>query len=335
MNNNENILEMKNLKTHFFTDRGTVKAVDGVNLSVKRGKTLGVIGESGCGKSVTAHSILRLIPSPPGQIVDGGINYQQKDNNIIDLAKLDARGDTIRKIRGNEISMIFQEPMTSFGPQYTIGHQIMEAILIHNPEMPDEEAKNKTIHLLDQVGIPKAEERIDSYPHEFSGGMLQRAMIAMALSCSPRLLIADEPTTALDVTVEAQILELLKELQDETGMSIIIITHNLAVVSEVADQIAVMYLGREVEFANSDQVIDNPLHPYTKGLWNSIPSLDGELEELKPIKGTVPDPINIPPGCPFADRCPEMMTGICDQGNPPEKIEVEAGHYVRCFLYTE
>lgn len=335
MNNNENILEMKNLKTHFFTDRGTVKAVDGVNLSVKRGKTLGVIGESGCGKSVTAHSILRLIPSPPGQIVDGGIHYQQKDNNIIDLAKLDARGDTIRKIRGNEISMIFQEPMTSFGPQYTIGHQIMEAILIHNPEMAEKEAKNKTIYLLDQVGIPKAEERVDSYPHEFSGGMLQRAMIAMALSCSPRLLIADEPTTALDVTVEAQILELLEELQDETGMSIIIITHNLAVVSEVADQIAVMYLGREVEFADSEQIIDNPLHPYTRGLWNSIPSLDGELEELKPVKGTVPDPINIPAGCPFADRCPEMMAGVCDQGNPPEKIEVEAGHYVRCFLYTE
>ncbi|TDO94331.1 peptide/nickel transport system ATP-binding protein [Halanaerobium saccharolyticum] len=335
MNNNENILEMKNLKTHFFTDRGTVKAVDGVNLSVKRGKTLGIIGESGCGKSVTAHSILRLIPSPPGQIVDGGIQYQQKDNNIIDLAKLDARGDTIRKIRGNEISMIFQEPMTSFGPQYTIGYQIMEAILIHNPEMAETKAKNKTINLLDQVGIPKAEERIDSYPHEFSGGMLQRAMIAMALSCSPRLLIADEPTTALDVTVEAQILELLEELQDETGMSIIIITHNLAVVSEVADQIAVMYLGREVEFADSDQIIDNPLHPYTKGLWNSIPSLDGELEELKPVKGTVPDPINIPAGCPFADRCPEMMAGVCDQGNPPEKIEVEEGHFVRCFLYSE
>ncbi|SIQ51957.1 ABC transporter ATP-binding protein [Halanaerobium kushneri] len=335
MNKDDNILEMKNLKTHFFTDRGTVKAVDGVNLNVKKGKTLGVIGESGCGKSVTAHSILRLIPSPPGQIVDGSINYQQKDNKIIDLGKLDARGDTIRNIRGNEISMIFQEPMTSFGPQYTIGHQIMEAIMIHNPEMAEEEAKNKTIYLLDQVGIPKAEERVDSYPHEFSGGMLQRAMIAMALSCSPRLLIADEPTTALDVTVEAQILELLEELQDETGMSIIIITHNLAVVSEVADQIAVMYLGREVEFADSDQIIDNPLHPYTRGLWNSIPSLDGELKELKPVKGTVPDPINIPAGCPFADRCPEMIAGVCDQGNPPDKIEVEEGHYVRCFLYTE
>jgi len=336
MNNNiDKILEVKNLRTYFDVDEGLVKAVDGVNLTIEKGKTLGIIGESGCGKSVTSHSILRLIPSPPGKLIEGSqILYYPEDGDAINLAELDPKGDKMREIRGNEISMIFQEPMTSFGPQHTIGNQIMEAILIHNPDMSEEEARERTIGLLKQVGIPKAEKRVDSYPHEFSGGMRQRAMIAMALSCSPRLLIADEPTTALDVTIEAQILELLQELQREREMSIMIITHNLAVVSEIADKIAVMYLGRRVEFAKTERIVNNPLHPYTRGLWRSIPKLEGPLEKLEPIKGMVPNPINRPAGCAFAPRCEEKIAGVCDMGGAPPCIEVEPDHFVSCHKYA-
>jgi peptide/nickel transport system ATP-binding protein len=331
-NTEDIILEIKNLKTHFTLDTGIIRAVDGVNLTISRGKTLGVIGESGCGKSVTAHSILRLIPSPPGEIVDGEI-LLHRDGEVIDTTKLKPTEEAMRNIRGDDIGMIFQEPMTSFGPLHTIGDQIMETILIHQKAANKGEARDRAIALLRQVGIPNPEQRIDSFPHEFSGGMRQRAMIAMALCCSPTLLIADEPTTSLDVTIEAQILELLTALQAETGMAIMLISHNLAVVSEMADDIAVMYLGKRVEFGITDAIFDNPLHPYTQGLWRSIPSVDGPLEKLVPIPGVVPSPRDLPPGCVFASRCSEFMPGICDQLKPVPVIEVEPDHFVACYLY--
>lgn len=330
---NDTILEIKNLQTQFMLDTGTIHAVDGVNLTLKRGKTLGVIGESGCGKSVTAHSILRLIPSPPGKIVGGEI-LLHRDNETVDLTKLNPYKDQMRSIRGNDIGMIFQEPMTSFGPLHTIGNQIMETILLHRG-VSKAEARRQAIHLLDRVGIPNAEHRVDSYPHEFSGGMRQRAMIAMALSCNPKLLIADEPTTALDVTIEAQILELLIELQETSGMAIMLISHNLAVVSEVAHEIAVMYLGKRVELGTNEQISKNPLHPYTRGLWNSIPSVDGPLKRLNPIAGTVPSARNLPPGCVFASRCASFMPGLCDRPQPVPDVEAEPGHIVNCYLYTD
>jgi len=326
------VLEIKNLQTHFMLDTGVIRAVNGVDLSIERGKTLGVIGESGCGKSVTAHSILRLIPSPPGKIVGGEI-WLHRDGESIDLAALNPRQETLRNIRGNDIGMIFQEPMTSFGPLHTIGHQIMEAILVHQKAATEKEAREQTLELLRQVGIPNPEQRIDAYPHEFSGGMRQRAMIAMAISCSPMLLIADEPTTSLDVTVEAQIIELLSELQEKTGMAIMLISHNLAVVSEMADDIAVMYLGKRVEFGSTDTIFENPLHPYTQGLWQSIPRVDGPITKLDPIPGTVPSPRDLPPGCVFASRCTHFMPGICDAPREVPDFEPELGHFVKCYLY--
>jgi peptide/nickel transport system ATP-binding protein len=329
----DTILEIKNLQTHFMLDTGTIHAVDGVNLTLKRGKTLGVIGESGCGKSVTAHSVLRLIPSPPGKIVGGEI-LLHRDDETVDLTKLNPYKDKMRSIRGNDIGMIFQEPMTSFGPLHTIGNQIMETIILHKG-VTKAEARRQAIQLLDGVGIPNAASRVDSYPHEFSGGMRQRAMIAMALSCNPKLLIADEPTTALDVTIEAQILELLVELQETSGMAIMLISHNLAVVSDVAHEIAVMYLGKRVELGTKEQISQNPLHPYTRGLWNSIPSVDGPLKRLNPIAGTVPSARNLPPGCVFASRCASFMAGLCDSPKPVPDIEVEPGHIVNCYLYAD
>lgn len=326
------ILEIKDLKTHFTLDTGIIRAVDGVNLTISRGKTLGLIGESGCGKSVTAHSILKLIPSPPGEIVDGEI-LLHRDGEVIDITKLKPTEEAMRNIRGDDIGMIFQEPMTSFGPLHTIGDQITETILVHQKATDKGEARDQAIELLRQVGIPNPAQRIDAYPHEFSGGMRQRAMIAMALCCSPMLLIADEPTTSLDVTIEAQILELLTDLQAETGMAIMLISHNLAVVSEMADDIAVMYLGKRVEFGTTDVIFDNPLHPYTQGLWRSIPSVDGPLEKLVPISGVVPSPRDLPPGCVFASRCSEFMLGVCDAPKPVPIIEAEPDHFVACYLY--
>jgi peptide/nickel transport system ATP-binding protein len=328
------ILEIKNLRTHFMLDTGIIRAVNGIDLTIERGRTLGVIGESGCGKSVTAHSILRLIPSPPGKIVDGEI-WLHRDGESIDLATLKPGGATLRNIRGDDIGMIFQEPMTSFGPLHTIGHQIMETILVHKKAASKKEAREQTIELLRQVGIPNPEQRVDSYPHEFSGGMRQRAMIAMAISCSPMLLIADEPTTSLDVTVEAQIIELLSELQQKTGMAIMLISHNLAVVSEMADDIAVMYLGKRVEFGSTDAIFENPLHPYTRGLWQSIPRVDGPITKLEPIPGTVPSPRDLPPGCVFASRCSHFMLGICDAPREVPDFEPEPGHFVKCYLYDD
>lgn len=329
-----NVLTIKDLHVQFNVDEGIIHAVNGINAHVQEGQTLGIIGESGCGKSVTAHSILRLIQQPPGKITAGQILFAQKKGRNyeeVDLLSLNPKGKKIREIRGNHISMIFQEPMTSFGPLHTIGNQIGETMMIHENEISKEEARERTIRLLDDVGIPKAKERVDNYPHQFSGGMRQRAMIAMALSCSPQLLIADEPTTAVDVTIEAQILDLLRKLQTEREMSIILITHNLAVVSELADYIAVMYLGKRVEYASMEAIFENPLHPYTQGLWRSIPRLEGELKRLEPIRGVVPSPNEMPPGCYFEPRCTDSKE-ICRQVSP-ESIEVEDEHWVACHKY--
>ena len=331
------LLEVRGLKTYFYLYEGTVRAVDGVSFDIKRGKTLGIIGESGSGKSVTAQSIMRIVPSPPGKIVEGEILLHLKNGNgspkTIDLVKLDPQGRAVRDIRGKEIGMIFQEPMTSFGPLHTIGNQIMEAILIHE-DISKQEARERTIGLLGRVGIPRPDSLVDAYPHQLSGGMRQRAMIAMALSCSPKLLIADEPTTALDVTIQAQILELLKQLQGETGMSIMYITHNLAVVAEIADEVAVMYLGRLMEHASMEEVFNSPLHPYTRALWRSIPRIDGELSRLIPITGVLPNPYEIPRGCVFHPRCEEVIQGVCDGESAPPLIEVSPGHRVGCFRYA-
>ena len=335
----DSLLEIKNLMTHFHLQEGIVRAVDGVSFDVRRGQTLGIIGESGCGKSVTAHSILRLVPSPPGNIVNGEILLYRGENGEnsgpVDLAQLDPRGAEIRSIRGAEISMVFQEPMTSFGPMHSIGNQIIESILLHQEGVDKTEARELAIDNLRRVGIPRAAQIVDSFPHQLSGGMRQRAMIAMALSCSPRLLIADEPTTALDVTIQAQILELMMTLQEEFGMAVIFITHNLGVIAEVADEVAVMYLGRIVEQAGINELFDNPQHPYTQGLLNSIPHIDEEkLTRLRAIEGVVPDPYDIPSGCSFSDRCPSFMPGKCDSAMP-DLAATGPEHRVRCFLYSE
>lgn len=332
------LLEIKNLKTHFFLQEGIVRAVDGVNMQIARGQTLGVIGESGCGKSVTAQSILRIVPTPPARIVDGAILYHRRQADgtlaeVIDLAQLDPRGQEIRAIRGGRISMIFQEPMTSFGPMHTIGNQIMEAILLHQ-SLSKPQARELAIHLLRRVGISGAERTVDAYPHLLSGGMRQRAMIAMALSCNPDLLIADEPTTALDVTIQAQILELLTELQNEFHMAILFITHNLGVIAEIAHTVVVMYMGRIMEQGTANTIFSNPMHPYTRGLLSSIPHIDGKKQtRLTAIEGVVPDPYDPPPGCPFCDRCPSFMAGVCDQAMPALVNQGEE-HGVRCFLYS-
>ncbi len=334
--NHDLLIEVRDLQTYFFLYEGVVKAVDGVSFEIRRGRSLGVIGESGCGKSVTAQSIMRIVPSPPGREVGGEIVLHLKDDEgnyeLVDVLELPASGEKIRSIRWKHISMVFQEPMTSFSPLYTIGNQIMEAILIHMPHMTKREAREQTIELLRHVGIPQPSRLIDAYPHQLSGGMRQRAMIAMALSCHPDLLIADEPTTALDVTIEAQILELIKTLQAEYGMALMYISHDLAVVGEMADEIMVMYLGRVMEHAVTDEIFDNPLHPYTRALLRSIPTIEGELSRLVPISGTLPSPYAVHRGCPFYSRCEERMEGVCDVSRP-SLTEAAPGHKVSCFLY--
>ncbi len=328
----EKLLQVKDLKTYFFQDEGTVKAVDGVSFDIDRQQTLGVVGESGCGKSVTARSILR-ITGRRGQIVSGELLFHRRSGTV-DLAQLDPMGEQIKQIRGREIAMIFQEPMTSFSPVYTIGNQIIEAILLHQDATP-KEAREQAVSMLDRVGIPKPSQRVDEYPHQLSGGMRQRAMIAMALSCNPQLLIADEPTTALDVTIQAQILELMQDLQDDYDMAIMMITHNLGVIAEVAEEVVVMYLGRIVEKAPVVEVFHHPKHPYTRLLLQSIPKLGLKTgQQLASIKGTVPDASNVPPGCSFHPRCPEFLRGICNRVEP-RLLEVEAGHEVSCVLYDE
>ncbi|HEY5596854.1 MAG TPA: ABC transporter ATP-binding protein [Candidatus Bipolaricaulota bacterium] len=328
------LIEIKNLRTWFYTEDGVVKAVDGVDLVVDRQKTLGVVGESGCGKSITALSIMGLIPIPPGRIEQGSqiLYHRDEGKDPIDLTKLDPKGKAYRSIRGNEIAMIFQEPMTSLNPVYTVGNQIMEAIMLHQ-RVNKKEARERAIAMLEAVGIPLPDQRVDEYPHLLSGGMRQRVMIAMALSCNPTLLVADEPSTALDVTIQAQILELMKGLQEKFRMSIIFITHNLGVIAEMADDVAVMYMGKIVEYTDVYSLYRDPLHPYTQGLLASIPSTAGSKKRLIPIKGMVPDPFNLPPGCPFEPRCPHAMD-ICRQKMPP-LLPAKTGHHTACWLYDE
>lgn len=326
------ILEIKNLKTQFFLDRGTVKAVDGVNLNLDRKSTLGLVGESGCGKSITAMSVMRLIKSPPGKIVEGQILlHQNGGGKVIDVAALDPKGAEIRHIRGGEIAMVFQEPMTSLNPLYTIGAQIAEAVELHQ-KANRREAMGRALEMLHKVHISDPKRRLYQYPHQLSGGMRQRVMIALALSCNPAILVADEPTTALDVTVQAQILDLMRELQHDFGSSIIMITHNLGVVSQMADHVAVMYLGKIVEYASVREIFHHPLHPYTVGLLNSVPVLGKKAKRaLVPITGMVPSPTETIKGCAFASRCPHVMER-CQQEYPPLR-EVQPGHQVACWLH--
>ncbi len=325
----EPLLTITNLHTYFELDDGVVRAVDGVSLTAPRGKTLGVVGESGSGKSVMAFSVLRLVPDP-GRIVEGSIVLHGAKGDI-ELTGIPADGRVMRSIRGNRIAMIFQEPMTSLSPVHTVGSQIMEAVLLHTGATKGE-ARKRTVEIMERVGIPDASRRFKMYPHEMSGGLRQRAMIAMALSCEPDLLIADEPTTALDVTIQAQILDLMNDLQRELGMSIMIITHDLGVVAQVADEVAVMYLGRVLEQADVATIFSTPKHPYTEALMHSIPSLTAERKtQLAVIEGSVPDPFQQLAGCPFHPRCPEAVAGLCDVGDRPEMETVGPGHGHACI----
>ncbi|MEJ5199186.1 MAG: ABC transporter ATP-binding protein [Anaerolineae bacterium] len=329
----DRLLEIENLKTYFDTVDGTVRAVDGVSFSIAPQETLGLVGESGCGKSVTAYSILRLLPPRYSRIVEGSIRFRRRNGEVVDLVQVDPRGDLIRSIRGNEIAMIFQEPMTSLSPVHTVGSQIAEAVELHQG-VSKAEAERITIEMLKQVGIANPEQRIHEYPHQFSGGMRQRAMIAMALSCNPSLLIADEPTTALDVTIQAQILELMKSLQEQFRMSILIITHNLGVVADMADRVAVMYMGKIVETGSTRDIFHRPLHPYTVGLMQSVPKMGRRIKErLVPIAGSVPDPFSIPRGCAFMPRCTAAKKPACAGPEDVPLTNVGDGRWVRCTLY--
>jgi len=322
----EPLLEVKNLKTQFFTQDGVVKAVDDVSFSVLPGETLGIVGESGCGKSITAMSIMRLIPTPPGRIVNGSINFEGED--ILGMSD-----EEMRSVRGNKIAMIFQDPMTSLNPVLSINRQISETLELHLG-MSKSQSRQRAIELLNMVGIPNAEERVDQYPHQFSGGMRQRVMIAMALSCNPKLLIADEPTTALDVTIQAQILDLMRNLQAEHNTALIMITHDLGVVAGMTDRVNVMYAGHVVETATTEELFANPKHPYTVGLLNSIPRLDSNRKEkLDPIRGLPPDLIDLPDMCPFLPRC-DYAREKCEQQNPP-LLEVNANHRSACWFWEE
>jgi peptide/nickel transport system ATP-binding protein len=331
----EPLLTVRNLKTHFFPDEGVVKALDGANFDVFPSQTLGIVGESGCGKSVAARSILRIVERP-GRIVEGEIILHrtgpQGKTDDVDLTKLDANGKEMRAIRGAEIALIFQEPMTSFSPVHTVGNQIMEAILLHE-KTSKRRARERAVELLQHVGISRPAQRIDEYPYQLSGGLRQRAMIAMALACDPTLLIADEPTTALDVTTQAQILDLLRQLQDENHMAIMLITHNLGVVAEMAREVVVMYLGRVVEKGPVDAIFHGPKHPYTQALLRSLPDMEAVARNKLPtISGSIPHPYNRPMGCPFHPRCPSFMPGVCD-AYEPRLQPVEQGHDVACFLH--
>jgi peptide/nickel transport system ATP-binding protein len=331
------LLEIKDLRVSFPLDEGTVRAVEGVDLTIQRGEVLGVVGESGCGKSITAHSILRIIPQP-GRIDSGQILFHPpgssgaNENGVVDLAKLNPTGPEIRNIRGKDIAMIFQEPMSSFSPVHTIGSHIEEAILLHQM-VSTTRAREMTIELLRLVGISGAEQRVDNYPHQFSGGMRQRAMIAMALSCNPSLLIADEPTTALDVTIQAQILDLMRGLQKRLGMAVMFITHNLGVIAQIADTVAIMYLGQVVEYGPVREILRNPKHPYTVDLLRAVPRLGKTAgQRLVAIEGSIPSPFQRPSGCPFHPRCSRMMPGRCEV-HMPALTQLDDQHSVRCLLY--
>lgn len=329
MKDENNLVEFDNLQTYFYTDNGTVKAVDGVSFNIPKGKTIGVVGESGCGKSVTSLSLMQLLQGPQGQIAGGAIRYNREEH-AVDIAKIPIQDMT--KIRGNEIAMIFQEPMTSLNPVFTIGDQLAEIIELHNPHMKKDEINQRVIELLRLVGI--AREGIEkSYPHELSGGMKQRIVIAMALSCNPKLIIADEPTTALDVTIQAQVLDLLRNLKDKIDASIMLITHDLGVVAEMADDIVVMYAGRVVERGTAADIFHDPKHPYTIGLMKSRPVLNEDVGRLYSIPGNVPNPINMPNHCYFKNRC-NMCVDECNSPYP-ELRRVSKTHYVACHLYKD
>jgi peptide/nickel transport system ATP-binding protein len=342
----DTLVEIKDLRTYFYLAEGVVHAVEGVDLTIKRGGTLAVVGESGCGKSITSLSLLQLVPSP-GKIVGGEMLFYKpvKQNgstgmvDVVDIAALDPNGREIRDIRGNHISMVFQEPMTAMIPIRTVGQQIMESIMLHQ-QVSKQAARKQAIDMLARVKMSRPERVVDDYPFQLSGGMRQRAVIAMALSCRPSLLIADEPTTALDVTTEAQILDLMRNLQNDLGMAIMYITHNLGVVAEMAQEVVVMYMGKVVEQTDVKTIFLNPLHPYTSGLLASIPQLNETLTQpnrsrrLQTIKGMVPDPYARLKGCPFAPRCPRVIPDLCDQVEP-KNVLAEPGHFVRCHLYTE
>lgn len=343
MKQDQRLIEVKDLRTYFFLDEGTVRAVDGVDFDIWCGQTLGVVGESGCGKSMTARSILRIVPKP-GRIVGGTITLFRKQErssgedgsqtDVVKLTELDPAGRTMRSIRGDEIALVPQEPMASLSPVHTIGNQIGEAIMLHQG-VDKHVARTKAIEMLELAGFPKPKERVDAYPYQLSGGLRQRAVIAMALSCHPSLLIADEPTTALDVTTEAQILRLMRSLQSELGMAILYITHNLGVVAQMCEDVIVMYMGKVVEEASVDALFHAPKHPYTQALLRSIPRLGHKTygrQRLASIRGSVPDPYSIPKGCSFHPRCTQRVPGLCDRDAPPW-LEVEPGHKVRCALY--
>ncbi len=325
---NKYLLSIKNLKTHFHVRKRIIRAVDGVTLNVRAGKTLGLVGESGCGKSITAHSILRLLPKT-ARIPEGEIWFNSRNRQPVDLLKLRPSGTEMRSIRGNDISMIFQDPMSSLNPVYRVGDQIVESILEHE-KVSKADAMERALAMLKRLSIPSAEKRIREYPHQFSGGMKQRVMIAMGLICNPELLIADEPTTALDVTIQAQILELMQDLQKQLGFTIILITHNMGIVADMSDDIAVMYMGKIMEFGTKEDLFLRPAHPYTRALLKSVPVLgNGGKDLLEPIQGSTPDPSNMPPGCSFAPRC-DYATDICQQD--PPYVDVGGGHLVRCVL---
>jgi peptide/nickel transport system ATP-binding protein len=329
------ILEVRDLQTYFFREEGTVKAVDGVSFEVSSGRTLGIVGESGCGKTVTAKSILRIVERP-GRIVSGEIHLRRTSSNgqvsTVDLVTLDPNGAEIRGIRGGDIALVFQEPMSSISPVHTIGNQMVEAIQLHSG-LDSTAARERAIEMLRLVGIPKPERRVDEYAFQLSGGLRQRAMIALALSGHPRILIADEPTTALDVTTQAQILDLLRHLQAQEQMAIVLITHNLGVVAEMCDEVVVMYLGRVVERGPVDAIFHAPKHPYTRMLLRSIPSIHAPVRtKLPTIAGSIPHPFNRPHGCPFHPRCPDFMPGVCDQSEPNPRT-VGEGQAASCFLY--
>lgn len=319
----DSLLAVHDLRTYFHTDDGVVRAVDGVSFDVPAGKTVALVGESGCGKSITAMSVLRLIPSPPGRIESGRVLFRNED-------LLTYPEKRMRHVRGNQISMIFQEPLSSLNPVFTIGNQIIEAIRLHQ-KVSSREARDRAEQMLRKVGIPEPAQRLDEYPHQLSGGMRQRAMIAMALSCNPQLLIADEPTTALDVTVQAQILELLRQLQADTGMSVLMITHDLGVVAQVADYVVVMYAGKVVERAGVQELFADPLHPYTQGLFESLPRLGQKRERLHVIPGTVPSALTNVPGCSFHPRCGSMQGDQRCCGDEPELQQLRPGHWVSCY----
>uniref|UniRef100_UPI0039047604 ABC transporter ATP-binding protein n=1 Tax=Gudongella sp. SC589 TaxID=3385990 RepID=UPI0039047604 len=329
MKNPDNILEIENLHTYFFTDIGVVKAVDGVSFNVPKGKTVGVVGESGCGKSVTSLSIMHLVQRPQGQIVEGEIRFDSGDM-IYDIAKTPT--DRMQKLRGNQISMIFQEPMTSLNPVFKVGMQIDEVIELHNSHMTKDQVRQRTLEMIEMVGIADSGGVYEMYPHELSGGMRQRAMIAMALACSPKLIIADEPTTALDVTIQAQIMDLLRTLKDQINSSIMLITHDLGVIAEMADYVVVMYAGRVVEQGSARDIFYNPLHPYTVGLMASKPGKDKKVERLYSIPGSVPNPIDMPNYCYFKDRCDRAFEAC--EGEYPPTFSISETHRVACYHYA-